>query len=75
MKLSNKTYDVLKWVVMILIPALVTFYVALAGVLHLPFADEIAKIAAAICTLIGSLLGISTAEYRKIERWEGMDND
>lgn len=72
MKLNNKVYDVLKWIVMILIPALVTFYVALSGILNLPYADEIAKIAAAVCTLIGSLLGISTAEYRKSERWEGM---
>lgn len=74
MKISNKAYDILKWVVMICIPALVTFYVALAGVLGLPYADQIAKIAAAVCTLIGSLLGISTAEYRKSERWEGYDD-
>lgn len=72
MKISNKAYDILKWVTMICIPALVTFYCTISAVLGLPYANEVAKVAAAVCTLIGSLLGISTAEYRKAERWEGM---
>lgn len=75
MKLKNKTYDILKWVVMICIPALASAYVALSAVWGLPYADEIAKTAAAVCTLLGALLGISTAEYRKNERWEGYESD
>ena len=65
MKLSNKIYDALKWVALICIPALATFYVALSGVWGWPYADEVAKTATAVCTLIGALIGISTASYYK----------
>lgn len=65
MKLNDKLYDVLKWVVMIVIPALATAYVGLAGIWGLPLADEVAKTAAVVCTLLGALLGISTAQYNK----------
>ena len=63
--LSNKMYDVLKWITMIAIPALATAYVGLSGVWGWPYADEVAKTAAVICTLLGALLGISTAQYNK----------
>lgn len=65
MKLPDKVYDVLKWITMIVIPALASAYVGLAGVWGWPYADEVAKTAAVLCTLIGALLGISTAEYRR----------
>lgn len=64
-KLNDQLYDVLKWVTMIVIPALATAYVGLSGVWGWPYADEIAKTAAVVCTLLGALLGISTAEYNK----------
>lgn len=67
MKLPDKVYDVLKWIVMIVIPALTTAYVGLAAVWGWLYAEEIAKTSAVFCTLLGALLGISTAEYRKNE--------
>ena len=65
MKLPNKVDDVLKWVVMICIPALTTAYVGLAAIWNFPYATEVAKTSAVVCTLLGALLGISTAEYNK----------
>jgi hypothetical protein len=65
MKLSNSWYDILKWITLICIPALATFYVALAPIWGWPFADEVAKTATAVCTLLGALLGISSAQYYK----------
>ena len=65
MKLPDKWYDILKWITMIVIPACATAYVGLAAVWGWPFADQIAKTAAVICTLLGALLGISTAQYNK----------
>ena len=65
MKLPDKLYDILKWITMIVIPALATAYVGLSAVWGWPFADEIAKTAAVVCTLLGALLGISTAQYYK----------
>jgi hypothetical protein len=67
MKLSNGWYDILKWVTMIVLPALATAYVGLASIWHWPYADEVAKTTAVICTLLGALLGISTAQYNKQE--------
>ena len=64
-KLNDKIYDVLKWIALICLPALGVAYSALAGVWGWPYADEIARTVNAICVLLGALLGISTAEYRK----------
>ena len=65
MKINDKLYDVLKWVVMIVLPALSTAYVGLAAIWQWPMADEVAKTCSVICVLLGALLGISTAEYNK----------
>ena len=65
--ISNGCYDILKWVVMIVIPALTTAYVGLSGIWGWPYATEVAKTSAVICTLLGALLGISTAQYNKLE--------
>lgn len=65
MKLPSPVYDVLKWIVMIVLPALSTAYVGLAAVWGWPLADEVAKSCSVICVLLGALLGISTAEYNK----------
>lgn len=65
MKLPDKIYDILKWITMIVLPALATAYVGLAAIWGWPFADEAAKTTAVICTLLGALLGISTAQYNK----------
>ena len=63
MQLPDRLYDWLKWICMICIPACATAYVGLASVWGWPYADEVAKTAAVVCTLIGALLGISTAQY------------
>ncbi len=65
MKLNDKLYDVLKWVTMIVLPALATAYVGLASVWGWPYADEVAKTVTVAVTLLGALLGISTAQYNK----------
>ena len=67
MQLNSKVYDILKWITLILIPALTTAYVGLAAIWGAPFIypDEVAKTSAVICTLLGALLGISTAQYNK----------
>lgn len=64
-KISDRTYDCLKWIVMICIPALTTAYVGLSAVWGWPYAEAVAKTSAIVCTLLGSLLGISTAQYNK----------
>lgn len=65
MKLDGKTYRIIKWLVAIVIPACTTAYVGLAAVWNFPYAEEVAKTSAIICTLLGAIMGISTAEYYK----------
>ena len=65
MRLPSPVYDVLKWIVMIVLPALSTAYVGLAAIWQWPMADEVAKTCSVLCVLLGALLGISTAEYNK----------
>ena len=65
MKLSNKMYDVLKWVAMYLLPAMGTLYFALAGIWNLPYGEQIVGTITAVDTFLGVLLGISTMQYNK----------
>lgn len=65
MKLSNKAYDVLKWIAMVAIPAVGTLYFTIAGIWGLPYGEEIVGTLMAVDTFIGVLLGISTVQYNK----------
>lgn len=65
MKLSNRLYDVLKWVVLIVIPALTTFYAVLDNVFSWGYAEIVTTISAAFCACLGAIIGISTAQYNK----------
>ena len=61
---SNRVFDALKWCVLVLIPALTTAYVGLAGIWGFPYPDEVAKTSAVVCALLGALLGISNLQYK-----------
>ena len=65
LQLPNGIYDFLKWLTLVVLPALGTAYVALAAVWGWPYPEEVSKTVLAVCTLLGALLGISTAEYNK----------
>ena len=82
MKLPDSVYNILKWITMIVLPALATAYVGLAAIWGWPYADQVAKTTAVICTLLGALLGISTAQYNKDAKpkygpatWEDVENE
>lgn len=75
MQLNNKVYDVLKWVAIIVLPALGTFYFAIAGLWGFPYAEQIVGTLTAVETLIGALLGISTASYNKSQNTESTDTE
>ena len=63
--MSNKVYDVLKWIAMYLLPAFGTLYFALSGIWGLPYGEQIVGTITAIDTFLGVILGISTAQYNK----------
>lgn len=64
MVFSNKVYDILKWVDMILLPGLGTLYVALAAIWHFPYSTEISGTITALVLFLGLLLGLSNVNYR-----------
>lgn len=63
--MSNKTYDILKYIAQIVLPAIGTLYFALAGIWGFPYGEQIVGTIMAIDTFLGALLGISTAKYKK----------
>lgn len=64
-KLNNKAYNILKWVVMIAIPACATLYFALSTIWGFPYGDEVVATMTATATFIGALIGISTKYYNQ----------
>lgn len=61
--MSNKLYDVLKWIAQILLPALGTLYFALASIWGLPYAEQVVGTITAVDAFLGVLLGISSKQY------------
>lgn len=63
--MSNKLYDALKWIAMVLLPALATLYLALAGIWGFPYGEQVVGTITAVNTFLGVCLGISSAQYNK----------
>lgn len=63
--MSNKVYDILKWVAMYFLPAIGTLYFALAGIWGLPYGEQIVGTITAVDTFLGVILGISNIQYNK----------
>lgn len=63
--MSNKTYDVLKYIAQIVLPALGTLYAALAPLWNLPYAEPIVGTIVAVDAFLGALLQISSTQYYK----------
>ena len=66
--MSNKTYDVLKFIAQILLPALGTLYFALASIWNLPYGEQVVGTISAVDAFLGALLGISTKKYNEEEK-------
>lgn len=64
-KMSDSVYDKLKFLAMIVLPAIATLYFSLAGIWGFPYGEEIVGTLTAIDTFLGVILGISTAQYNK----------
>lgn len=70
MKMTNKTYDTLKRVAQIILPAVGTLYFALAGIWGLPYGEEIVGTITALDAFLGMVLGYSSAQYNKGVKFE-----
>lgn len=65
--MSNKMYDILKFIAQIVLPAAGTLYFALAGIWGFPYGEQIVGTITAIDTFLGALLGLSSLSYKESE--------
>ena len=65
--LSNRTYDILKYLTVIVLPAIGTLYTGLSQIWMLPYASEIPATILCIVTFLGAILCISTAQYNQLQ--------
>lgn len=61
--MSNRTYDILKYIAQVVLPALGTLYFALAGIWGFPYGEQIVGTISAIDAFLGVLLKISSNNY------------
>lgn len=64
-ELNNKVYDVLKWLVLIVLPACSGLYAALAGVWGWDYTEQVTTTISAVALFIGALIGVSSASYKQ----------
>lgn len=65
MKMSNKTYDILKEIALTILPAVAVLYATLGKIWGLPYVSEVPATIMAIDTFLGVCLHISNSEYKK----------
>ena len=63
--MSDKTYDIMKWIVQYILPGLGVLYAIIAGAANLPYAEVVLAIVMAVDWFLGVILGISTSQYNK----------
>jgi len=62
--MNNKLYDVLKWVAILLLPALSTLVAVIGKIWNIPVCDPIAQTITALGVFLGAILGISSVQYK-----------
>ena len=68
--MTDRMYDVMKWIAMVVLPGLGTLYFALAGIWGFPYGEEVVGTITAIDAFLGALLGVSTVNYNKAKEKE-----
>lgn len=63
--LPQKVYEILRWVVIVVIPALITLYGVIGNTCHIPYTDIVLTIAGAVDVCLGTIFGISKLAYDK----------
>lgn len=63
MKFDNKTYDILKYVALIALPAIQVFWLTIGKIWNIGYTVEIGATIGAVALLLGTLLGVSTKNW------------
>jgi hypothetical protein len=75
LEMKEKTYDVLKYIAQVVLPALGTLYFALAGIWGLPYGEQIVGTITAVDTFLGAILMLSSKNYTPTNITEDMKNE
>lgn len=75
MQISNRLYDILKWVALVALPAIQAFWLTIGKVWGFPYLTEIGTTIAAIGLLIAALIGVSSNNYYNDVDEEDEDDD
>ena len=65
--MSNKVYDILKWITLVFLPALTTLVGVILNTFNIECTDIVLTIMTAVTTFMGAVLGISNINYKKKE--------
>lgn len=68
--MSNKVYDVLKWITLVFLPAATTFVGVILNTFNIECTDIVLTIMTAVTTFMGAVLGISNINYNKTNKEE-----
>lgn len=63
--MKNSTYDLLKKIALVVLPALATLVITIFNIWNIPYGEEIGATITAIDTALGIILGVSTYQYNK----------
>ncbi len=69
--MSNRTYDILKWVALVALDALGLLYSTLATIWGLPYGEQILKTCTAVSLCLGAMIGVTGKAYNA----SGIDDD
>jgi len=64
--MSNKVYDILKYIVTIGLPAVTTLWLTLASIWDFPYAEPIGATLGAVTVFLGAIIGVSSAKYKAL---------
>ena len=74
MMMSNKVYDILKVVAQYVLPAIATLWLGIAQIWNIPNTELVIGTITAIDTFLGTILGVSTAQYNKTKNTPDVDD-
>lgn len=75
MKFNNRTYDILKYVALIALPAIQVFWLTIGKIWNIGYTVEIGATIGAVALLLGTLLGVSTNNYRAEKKQDNFNTD
>lgn len=75
MKLDNRTYDILKYVALIALPAIQVFWLTIGKIWNIGYTVEIGATIGAVALLLGTLLGVSTKNWLAEKKQDNFNTD